>query len=217
MVEYKNLLAQLQPTFLASPSGNANLSYQDLSTSDFEDMYRIYSISNMFETPFSPDSWITIGFRGIICQNCLTEIYVPVFFKFEGINEKFEPKHECYESSVLYSEEEREEILNTSNINLTKQTMKLIKIWLQSKDYLILAREIGERSTVIGGINADQKDHWSARAIRDKLTTLKDDNELTDFLNKTNNSTFGIFKLYSNQLLSSPKFYLFMIIKMEWL
>jgi hypothetical protein len=65
--------------------------------------------------------------------------------------------------------------------------IKLIKIWMQSKDCIIVAREIGEQSAVIGDINADQNDHWSARTIRDKLTTLKDDNELTDFLAKTNN------------------------------
>jgi hypothetical protein len=88
---------------------------------------------------------------------------------------------------------------------------------MQSKECIIVAREIGEQSAVIGDINADQNDHWSARTIRDKLTTLKDDNELTDFLAKTNNSTFGFFKLYSSQQQSSARFYLFMIVKKEWL
>jgi hypothetical protein len=215
VVEYKNLLAQLEPTFPSS-SGSPNVAYQEVSTVDFEDMYRIYNISNIFETPFPPDSWMIIGIKGRVCQNCLNQFYIPLFFKFQGKNEIFQPQHECYEFNLPYSSEETEEVLNTSNISLTKQMMQLIKTWLQGKDYLILAKEIGEYYPVIGDIDADQKDHWSARAIRNKLTTLKDDNELTDFLAKTNNSTFGMFKVYSSQQFS-PRFYVFMIIKKEWL
>jgi hypothetical protein len=217
IVEYKNLIAQLQPTFLPPSSGSTNLADQDQSIADFQDMFYLNNISNMFKKPFFPDSWIIMGFKGRVCQDCLNNVYLPVFFKFEGKHEVFEPHHECDEVGLLFSAEEREEVLNTSNINLTKQIMKLIKIWLQGKDYLILAREIGEHFPAIGDINADQKDHWSARAIRDKLTTLKDDNELADFLAKTDNSTFGFFKFYSSQQQSSASIYLFMIIKKEWL
>jgi hypothetical protein len=218
MVEYKNLLSQLQPTFPPpSSSGSANVAYQDLSISNFRDMYFINSISNLFEKPFPPDSWITIGLKGRVCGNCFNKIYIPIFFKFEGKYEIFEPQHECDEIGLLYSAEEREGVLNSSNVNFTEQMIKLIKIWMQGKDCVIVAREIGEQAAVIGDINADQNDHWSARAIRDKLTTLKDDNELTDFLAKTNNSTFGFFKIYSSQQQSSARFYLFMIVKKEWL
>jgi hypothetical protein len=216
VVEYKNLLAQLEPAFPPPPSGSPNVADQVVSTDDFEDMYRIYSISNIFETPFPTNSWMIIGIKGRVCQDCLNEFYIPLFFKFQGKNEIFQPQHECYEFSLPYTVEETEEVLNTSNINLTKQMMKLIKIWLQGKDYLILAKEIGEHYPVIGDIDDDQKDHWSARAIRNKLTTLKDDNELTDFLAKTNNSTFGMFRVYSSQQFF-PRFYVFMIIKKEWL
>ena len=100
-------------------------------------------------------------------------------------------------------------------MNLTKQMTKLIKIWTGVEKCLIIAREIDEHP-VIGEINNNQNDDWSARAIRDNSTTLNDYNELTDFLAKTNNSTFGVFKVYSSQQ-SSPRFYLFMIIKKEWL
>ncbi|HKG41407.1 MAG TPA: hypothetical protein VKA98_04655 [Nitrososphaeraceae archaeon] len=220
MVEYKNLLSQLQPTFPppSLSSGSPNLTYQDRSISDFRDMYFINSISNMFEEPFPPDSWITIALKGRLCQNCFNKIYIPVFFKFEGKNEIFEPQHECDEIGLLYSAEEREGVLNSSNVNLTKQMIQLIKIWMQGKDCVIVAREIGEQSAVVGDINADQNDHWSTRAIRDKLTTLKDDNELKDFLTKTSNSTFGFFKVYSSQQQqqSSARFYHFMILKKEW-
>jgi hypothetical protein len=215
MVEYKSLLAQLQPTFPPPSSGSANVTYQDRSISDFRDMYFINSIANMFEKPFPADSWITIALKGRLCQNCFNKIYIPVFFKFEGKNEIFEPQHECDEIGLFYSAEERE-VLNSSNVNLTKEMMKLIKIWMQGKDCVIVAKEIAEHFPVIGEITADQNDQWSARAIRDKLTTLKDDNELTDFLAKTDNSTFGFFKVYSSQQ-SSVRFYLFMIIKKEWL
>jgi hypothetical protein len=95
--------------------------------------------------------------------------------------------------------------------------MKLIKIWMQAKDCVIVTKEMAEHFPVIGEITADQNDQWSARAIRDKLTTLKDDNELKDFLTKTSNCTFGFFKVYSSQQQSSARFYLFMIIKKEWL
>jgi hypothetical protein len=97
--------------------------------------------------------------------------------------------------------------------------MKLIKIWTQDKDCVIVAREIGEQFSTTVDINAYEKDHWSARAIKDKFTTLNNDNELTDFLAKTKNSTFGLFKMYSShqQQSSAAKFYLFMIIKKEWL
>jgi hypothetical protein len=216
MVEYKNLLAQLRPTF-SRPFDNPNVPYHGLLTSNFGDIHHTIKISNMFEKPFPPDHWIIIGFKGRVCDSCLDNIYVPVFFKFEGNHEIFEPQHDCYEIDLLYSAEETEEVLNTSIINLTKQMMKLIKIWLQGMDYLILARQIGEHYPIIGYINADQNDHWSARAIKDKVTTLKDDNELTDFLSKTNNSTFGVFKVYSSQQQSIARFYLFMIIKKEWL
>jgi hypothetical protein len=179
-------------------------------------MFCINSISNMFEKPFPPDSWIIIGLKGQVCQNCLNNLYLPVFFKFKGTNEIFEPQHECDEIGLLYSAEERG-VVNSSNINFTKQMIKLIKLWTLGKDCVIVAREIGEQSPVIGDINAYQNDHWSARAIRDKLTTLKDDNELKDFLAKTNNSTFGFFKVYSSQQHLSARFYLFMIIKEKWL
>jgi hypothetical protein len=219
MVEYKNLLAELRPTFPpSSSSGSPNLTYRDRSISDFKDMYFINSISNMFEKPFPPDSWMTIGLKGRVCENCLNNIYLPVFFKFEGENEIFESRHKCDEIGLLYNAEEREEVLSSSNVNLTKQMMKLIKIWMQGKDCVIIAKEIAEHSPVIGEITTDQNDQWSARAIRDKLTKLKDDNELKDFLIKTNNYTFGFFKVYSSQQQqSSARFYLFMIIKKEWL
>jgi hypothetical protein len=215
IAEYKNLLSQLQPSFPLPSSGSTNLAYQELSTSYFEDMYSIYSISDMFEKPFPADSWITIGLKGSICQNCLKDIYVPVFFKIEGTNDRFEPQHECLELGPLYSVEEKDDVLNNSNMNLTKQMTKLIKVWTGVEKCLVIAREIDEHP-VIGEINNNQNDDWSARAIRDNSTTLKDDNELTDFLAKTNNSTFGMFKVYSIQQ-SSPRFYLFMIIKKEWL
>jgi hypothetical protein len=216
MVEYKNLLAQLRPTF-SRASDNPNLAYHGLSTSNFGDIHHTYKISNMFEKPFPPDHWIIIGIKGRICKDCLNNIYVPVFFKFEGNNEIFEPQHECDEIDLLFSAEEREEVLNISNTNLTKQMMKLINVWVQDENCLIIASEIAhEHFPVIGDINADQTDHWSARAIRDKLTTLKDDNELKDFLTKTYNSTFGLFKVYSSQQQSTARFYLFMIIKKEW-
>lgn len=178
-------------------------------------MYFINSISNLFEKPFPPDSWITIGLKGRVCKNCLNNIYVPIFFKFKGKNEIFEPQHECDEIGLLYRTEERE-VLNISNINLTKQMMKLINVWKQDENCLIIASETADHFPVIGDINPDQTDHWSARAIRDKLTTLKDDNELKDFLTKTNNSTFGLFKVYSSQQQSTARLYLFMIIKKEW-
>ena len=171
----------------------------------------------MFEKPFPPDSWITIGLKGRVCENCFNKIYIPIFFNIEGKNEIFEPQHECYEIDLLYSATKREEALNTSNMNLTKQIMKLIKVWVRSENCLIVAEEIAVEFPVIRDITTDQYDHWSARAIRDKLTTLKDDNELADFLAKTNNSTFGLFRVYSSQQQSSPRFYLFMIIKNEWL
>jgi hypothetical protein len=181
-------------------------------------MYFINNISNMFEKPFPSDSRMTIGLKGRVCENCLNNIYLPVSFKFEGEHEIFEPQHECDEIGLLYNAEEGKEVLNSSNVNLTKQMMKLIKIWMQGKDCVIVAKEIAEHFPVIGEITADQNDQWSARAIRDKLTTLKDDNELKDFLTKTNNSTFGFFKvLSSQQQQSSARFYLFMIIKKEWL
>jgi len=170
----------------------------------------------MFEKPFPPDSWIIMGLKGRVCENCFNKIYISIFFNIEGKNEIFEPQHECDEIGLLYGAEERE-VINSSNVNLTKQMMKLIKIWMQGKDCVIIAREIDEHSPVIGDINADQKDHWCARSIKNKLTTLKDDNELTDFLAKTNNSTFGLFRVYSSQQQSSARFYLFMIIKKEWL
>jgi hypothetical protein len=150
MVEYKNLLAQLQPT-VPSPSGSPNRAYQQLSTSDFEDMYCMDSISNMFQKPFPPDSWITIALKGRICQNCLKDIYIPVFFKIEERYEIFEPQHECLELSLLYTVEERDNILNNSNMNLTKQMTKLIKIWTGVEKCLIIAREIDEHP-VIGEI-----------------------------------------------------------------
>ena len=118
------------------------------------------------------------------------------FFKFKGTNDIFELRHECGEIDLLYSAEETE-VLNSSNMNFIKQMIKLIKLWTLGKDCIIIAREIGEQSRVSGDINADQNYHWSARAIRGKLTTLKDDDELKDFLTKTNNSTFGLFKVYS--------------------
>ena len=216
MAEFKNLLAELQPSFASTPSGSSNPAYHEVSSSNFGDVFCINNISNIFEKPFPPDSWITIGLKARVCENCFNEIYIPIFFNIEGKKEIFEPQHECDQIDLLYSAEERE-ILNISNINLTEQIMKLIKVWMQAKDCVIVAREVGEQFPTTGDINAYEKDHWSARAIKDKLTTLNNDNELIDFLAKTNNSTFGMFKVYSSQQQSSARFYLFMIIKKEWL
>jgi hypothetical protein len=218
MAEFKNLLSELQPSFASTPSSSSNPAYHEVSSSNFGDVFCINNISNMFEKPFPPDSWITIGIKARVCENCFNEIYIPIFFKIEGKNEVFEPQHDCYEIDLHYSAEEKE-LLNVSNVNLTKQMMKLIKIWVQGENYLIVAKEISQQCSVIGDINADKHDHWSSRAIKDKFTTLKDDNELTDFLAKTKNSTFGLFKVYSShqQQFSAAKFYLFMIIKKEWL
>ena len=218
MAEFKYLLTQLQPSFALPPSGSSNHTYQKRAISNFRDIYHTNNISNIFDKPFPPDSWITIGFKSRLCERCLTEIYIRVFFKIEGKNEVFEPQHDCYEIDLHYSAEEKE-LLNISNVNLTKQMAKLIKIWVQGENCLIVAKEISQQCSVTGSINTDKNDHWSSRAIKDKLTTLKDDNELTDFLSKTKNSTFGLFKVYSShqQQSSAAKFYLFMIIKKEWL
>jgi hypothetical protein len=219
MVEFKNLLTQLQPTFtppVAPPVSSPNLTYQGLSRSIFGDMYNTSNnASKMFQKPFSPDSWITVGLKGRVCSNCLNQIYIPVFLKIDGKNEIFErQQHECLEPRI-YSIEEKEEVLKTSNINLTKQMSILIKAWLVGENCIIWAKEIDAHTPIVGEIKTNQKDHWSARAIKDNFTELKDDNELADFLAKTNNSTFGVFKVYLNQQ-PSPKFYLFMIIKNEW-
>jgi hypothetical protein len=171
MVEFKDLLTQLQPTF-TPPVGR-------------------------------------------VCLNCLNPIYIPVFLKVDGKNEMFEPQHECLEPG-LYSIEEKEEVLKISHINLIKLMSILIKAWLVWENCMIWAKEIDAHTPIIGEIKTNQKDHWSARAIKDNFTELKDDNELADFLAKTIYSTFGVFKVYLNQQ-SSSKFYRFMIIKKEWL
>jgi hypothetical protein len=175
----------------------------------------VSNASKMFQKPFSPDSWIIVGLKGRLCLNCLNPIYITVFLKVDGKNEMFEPQHECLEPG-LYSIEEKEEVLKTSNINLIKQMSILIKAWLLWENCIIEAKEIDAHTPIIGEIKTNQKDHWSARAIKDNFTELKDDNELADFLTKTNNCTFGVFKVYLNQQ-SSSKFYRFMIIKKEWL
>jgi hypothetical protein len=210
MVEFKNLVAQLQPTF-TRPVGSPNFTYQGLSRSIFGDMYNTSNASKLFQKPFPPDSWITVGLKGRVCSNCLNTIYIPVFLKIDGKNEMFEPQHECLEQA-LYSIEEKEEVLKTSNTNLTKQMSIIIKAWLLGENCIIEAKEIDAHTPIIGEIKTNQKDHWSARAIKDNLTELRDDNELVDFLAKNNNSTFGVFKVYLNQQ-SSSKFYRFMIIK----
>lgn len=216
MAEFKNLLSELQPSFASTPSSSSNPACHEVSSSNFGDVFCINNISNMFEKPFPPDSWITIGIKARVCENCFNEIYIPIFFNIEGKKEIFEPQHECDDDGLLFSVEEREEILNVGNIDLNKQMMKLIKVWTQDKDCVIVAREVGEQFPTPGEINAYEKDHWSARAIKEKLTTLNNDNEIIDFLAKTNNSTFGMFRVCSSQQQSSAKFYLFMIIKKEW-
>jgi hypothetical protein len=213
MVEFKNLVAQLQTTF-TRPVGSPNFTYQGLSRSIFGDMYNTSNACKMFQKPFPADSWMTVGLKGPVCSNCLKQIYIPVFLKIDGKNEMFEPQHECLEPG-LYSVEEKEEVLKTSHINLIKQMSILIKAWVVGENCIIHAKEIDAHTPIIGEIKTNQKDHWSARAIKDNFTELKDDNELADFLAKTNYCTFGVFKVYLNQQ-PSPKFYLFMIIKNEW-
>jgi hypothetical protein len=213
MAEFKNLLTQLQPPFTPSV-GSPKVAYQNVSTPIFDDIYQTIYTSMIFQKPFPPNSWITTGLKGRICPKCLNEVYIPTFFKIEGKEEIFEPRHQCIEAG-LNSVEETEQVLKMGSINLTKKMSKLIKAWLLGKNCIISAKEIEAHYSINEEININQKDHWSARAIRDKFTELKDDNELMDFLAKTNNSTSGIFKIYSSQN-SSPKFYLFMIIKQEW-
>jgi hypothetical protein len=214
MVEFKSLLIQLQPPF-TPPVGSPNFAYQNLSPPIFNDVYQTIYTSMIFQKPFPPNSWITTGLKALVCPKCLKEVLIPTFFKIEGKEEIFEPQHECIKAS-LYTMEETEQVLKTGNINLTKQMSKIIKAWLLGENCIIWAKEIKQHYSIsTEGININQKDDWPARAIRDKFTELKDDNELMDFLAKTNNSTSGIFKIYSSQN-SSPKFYLFMIIKQEW-
>jgi hypothetical protein len=218
MVEFKNLLTQLQPSFTPLPAsgvGSPNFAYQQGSASISEHMYHTNYPSEMFQKPFPTNSWITVGLKGRVCPKCLLEFCIPIFLKIEGKNDIFEPQHECVQAG-LYSVKETEEALKTKNMNLTKQMPKIIKLWLVWENCIIAAKEMNEYHPVIGEIKTNQKHHWSARAIKDNFTELKDDNELTDFLAKTNNSTFGLFKINTSQQ-SSPRFYLFMIIKKEWL
>lgn len=60
----------------------------------------------MFEKPFPPDSWITTGLKGWICQDLKRNLDTNI--KFEGKNEMFEPEYECHEVSLLYSTEKIE-------------------------------------------------------------------------------------------------------------
>jgi hypothetical protein len=83
MAEFKNLLSQLQSSFASTLSSSSNPAYHEVSSSNFGDGFCINNSSNMFEKPFPPDSWITIGFKGRLCESCLTEIYVPVFLSLK--------------------------------------------------------------------------------------------------------------------------------------
>jgi hypothetical protein len=53
-------------------------------------------------------------------------------------------------------------------------------------------------STKNNELDIDDENHWAPRCVRAETTALSDD-DLTDFLNKTENATFGFFMVKLKQ------------------
>ena len=129
----------------------------------------------------------------------------------------FVSAHECdpqrLQDVLFMQEANRHNILYQLHAELPQLMRKVVNEWTKNQNYTF-ASEVQKQipQDNYTELNITNENDWAARAIKDNITILNDD-ELLDFLIKSNNITFSIFKVnlkYKQEKFSSRYYLIYM-------
>jgi len=196
-VEFKNLLNQLStPRQQSIPSIN----YGTLSSTNFNlvPSTSIASSNNNLSEPVQTDGREIIAYRSYVCEKCLIPVLVNIYYNKS--REIFRSTHDCDPKRLqsVLEEANRDKIFYQINAKLPEVMRKVVNLWTRNQNYTFASevqkQEIPEDNYT--ELNITNENDWAARAIKDNITILNDD-ELLDFLTKSKNITFSVFKVHS--------------------
>jgi hypothetical protein len=185
---------------------------------------RIWPASGVYSnmpSRFDHDNLEIIGYRGNVCEKCLIISIDIVFRHNDQESGQIETKHRCNSKRLFDIQLQPDKAKTTTNQHdkLIEYMKKKVNTWTKNSAYVV-AIEIPQNAVVNNcfDITPTDENHWAARAIKNKLTILNDE-EISDFLCKAGNATCAYFKVISaysqqrqqQQNESSTRSYLMMI------
>jgi hypothetical protein len=159
-----------------------------------------------------------IGYRGHVCEKCLIINIDTIFRHNDRENGRIETKHRCNSKLLANAqlEHDKDKIITNQYEKLSEVMKKNVNSWTKNSAFVV-SIEIPPNAAVNNcfEITPTDKNHWAARAIKNKQTILNDE-EIADFLCKARNATSAYFKVASpylqqQQQESSTHCYLMMI------
>jgi hypothetical protein len=195
-VEFKNLLNQLSsPRQESIPSIN----YSTLSSTNFNlvPSTSIASSNNNLSEPVQTDGREIIAYRGYVCEKCLIPVLVNIYYNKS--REIFRSTHDCDPKRLqsVVEEANRDKIFYEMNTKLPEVMRNVVNEWTRNQNYAF-ASEIEKQQIPHDNcieLNVTHENDWALRAIKYNLTNLNDQ-ELLDFLTKSKNVTFSVFKVH---------------------
>lgn len=150
--------------------------------------------------PLDPND--ILGFRGIVCNDCLDiEVEEVRFSKHIGKGGIGGIKHTCDPKRILEIQHNNNLIGKSLRLKKLETTLILwlkelvMNNWTKNKNYLFAIKVPNPPKNCIDlTIPADDDNHWVARAIK-KAHILLNDDEFINFLQKVKNSTFAVFRI----------------------
>jgi hypothetical protein len=139
-----------------------------------------------------------IGYRGHVCESCLTKYVMPVY-RFEETGKIVRVEHRC-DSKVLPRMDMLPGGLIPGFINdlfqmLLQDLKNVVNQWTKHRPCLVSELLPVQRNSINLKISKNNRNDWARRAIRDGQTTLSDP-ELIDFLCLSGNQTYNCFNAY---------------------
>jgi hypothetical protein len=204
MVEYKNLFSQLssiqqqqqQKTML----GGDGILYPSIPsrTFDMEESTNNKNLSEESNLDNENDSGI-VGYRGHVCEKCLIISIATIFRHKQGESGQIETKHTCNPKRLDDDQLEpnKDKTITDMYEKLPQIMKKRVNSWTGNSAYLV-AIEMPPNAAVNNTLEITLTDdsHWAVRAIKNTRTILNDD-EVSDFLCKAQDSTYASFKVIS--------------------
>ena len=170
--------------------------------------------------PWSIPPWPeveVVGYLGYVCKNCLVIEPLPMYLSRLGL---VQTPHECTPQILqdVHDILDKEKKVSELYAKLPEVMKKVVNSWTNNQNYLfaveVRKEEISNHNVVDLDIiiTTTDKNSWAARAIKYKQTMLTDE-ELSDFLRRSNYNTLSYFKvplLFHHQGL--PLYYMIRIV-----
>jgi hypothetical protein len=169
---------------------------------------RPYPVNYQYPLYFPPSNYsslqsmvfdpLVVGYLAYVCKNCVVIDPLPMCLTSLGL---FQTRHECSPQRLqdVNNILDKEKKISQLYADVPEVMKKVVNRWTNNQNYVftveVQKEGISNHNVVdLDIITTTDKNSWAARAIKYKQTMLTDE-ELSDFLRRSNYNTLSYFKV----------------------